>query len=176
MKEKFLKLFSTQQFEKAVNCFASLNEGEKTAIFAELFQKTAFSRNPMIISVLYRELFDGKTFEDFHQAWFPPKEYCHEIKKDGEVFQQVFPAPTRVYNAVSMDNPKEVVSVGFTWIDSEEQSKKMMAYAQNAGKDNLNKKRQDNIDTIAKKLSSKLYELKTSDNLGVPFGAEDNKL
>ena len=123
----------------------------------------------MVISILYRELHDGKTFEDFHEAWFPTKEYCVEVKKGGETFQQVFPAPTRVYNAVNMENPNEVLSVGFTWIDGEEQGKQMLEYAQQSGKDKLNQERHDNIDTVARKVTSKMYELKTSDNLGVPF-------
>ncbi|GEM_PF-4896163 len=167
--EKFWEYFSNRQFEDAIACFESYGVDEKAVIFSELFQKSAFSRNPAIISVLFRELQDENTFDDFHQAWFPPKEYCHEIKKDGEIFQQVFPAPTRVYNAVSIDNPKEVLSVGFTWIDSEEQGEKMLAYSKNAGTDKLNQERNKNIDSVARKVSSKLYELRTSDNLGVPF-------
>ncbi|OGT38673.1 MAG: hypothetical protein A3F12_04610 [Gammaproteobacteria bacterium RIFCSPHIGHO2_12_FULL_38_14] len=167
--QKFWEYFSAQQFEEAINCFQTFSVEDKSAIFSKFFQKTAFSRNPMIISILYRELHDGKTFDDFHQAWFPPKEYCHPIEKGAEVFQQVFPAPTRVYNAINMENPNEVLSVGFTWIDSDEQGQKMMAYAKVGDKDDLNNKRHDNIDKVARKISSKLYELKTSDNLGIPF-------
>lgn len=167
--QKFWEYFLIQDIEKAVNAFELLSAPEKTAVFSEIFQKSAFSRSPMVISILYRELHDGKTFEDFHKAWFPPKEYCHETEKGGETFQQVFPAPTRVYNAVNMENPKEILSVGFTWIDNEEQGKQMMAYVQTAGRDKLNQERYDNIDKIAKKISSKIYESRSSDNLGVPF-------
>lgn len=167
--QQFFDTFSKNEIEKATAVFETLIDSEKTAVFSELFQKSAFSRNPMMISVLYRELHDGKTFDDFHKAWFPPKEYCHEVKKGGETFQQVFPAPTRVYNAVNTENPNEIVSVGFTWIDSEEQGAQMMEYAKKLGKDKLNQERQDNIDRVAKKVSSKMYTLQTSDNLGVPF-------
>src|SRR3990167_11319492 len=167
--EQFFDHFSKNEIEKATAIFKALSDSEKTAVFSEFFQKTAFSRNPMVISVLYRELDEGKTFDDFHAAWFPPKEYCHPVKKDGEVFQQVFPAPTRVYNAVNMENPNEILSVGFTWIDNEEQGKQMMSYAEQQGKDKLNQERYENIDQVAKKISSKMYELKSSDNLGVPF-------
>lgn len=167
--QQFWDHFSKEDFEKSIAVFESLSLSEKTAVFSELFQKSAFSRNPMVISILYRELHDGKTFDDFHQAWFPPKEYCHEIKNGEEIFQQVFPAPTRVYNAVNMQNPNEILSVGFTWIDSEDQGKQMMAYAEKQGKDKLNQERHDNIDQIAKKVSSKMYELKSGDNLGVTF-------
>ena len=167
--QQFWEHFSKEDFEKSLAVFESLSASEKTAVFSDLFQKSAFSRNPMVISILYRELHDGKTFDDFHQAWFPPREYCHEIKKGEEIFQQVFPAPTRVYNAVNMQNPNEILSVGFTWIDSEEQGKQMMTYAEQQGKDKLNQERYENIDQVAKKISSKMYELKSSDNLGVPF-------
>lgn len=168
-KQQFWDQFSKQKIENALAAFESLSMSEKTDIFSELFQKSAFSRSPMVISILYRELHNGKTFDDFHEAWFPPKEYCHEITEGSETFQQVFPAPTRVYNAVSMENPNEVLSVGFTWIDSDAQKNQMMAYVEQQGKDKLNQERIKNIDKVAKKISSKLYELKTSDNLGPPF-------
>ncbi|EKD92282.1 MAG: hypothetical protein ACD_29C00086G0003 [uncultured bacterium] len=167
--QKLWEYFSKQDLEKALTVFESLSYSEKIAVFSDLFQKSAFARNPMIISILYRELHDGKTFDDFHKAWFPPKQHCHEIEKGGEIFQQVFPAPTRVYNAVNMSNPNEILSVGFTWIDSEAQGNQMMEYSAQAGLDKLNQERHDNIDQVAKKVSSTMYELKSSDNLGVPF-------
>jgi len=167
--EQFREHFSKNEIEKALIVFESLSHTEKTTIFSELFQKSAFSRNPVMISVLYRQLHDGKTFDDFYHAWFPPKEYCNEIKTGGEIFQAGFPAPTRVYNAVNLENPKEILSVGFTWIDNDEQSEKMMDYMQQIGQDKINKIRHDNISQVAEKISSKMYELKTSDNLGVPF-------
>lgn len=169
MIKTFWKHFSTQEIEKAIVAFEALSSSEKTVVFEELFQKSAFSRNPTMISVLYRQLHDGKTFDDFYNAWFPPKEYCNEIKKGGEIFQAGFPAPTRVYNAVNLENPNEILSVGFTWIDSETQEKQMMDYMQQMGQDKINKIRHDNISHVAEKISSKMYELKTSDNLGLPF-------
>lgn len=171
--QKFWEYFSKQKFDQAIIAFETLSSSEKSTIFSEMFQKSGFSRNPMLLSVLYRELLDEKTFDDFHQAWFPPKEHCHEIKKDGEIFQQVFPSPTRVYNAVNMENPKEVLSVGFIWSDTEEQGKQLMSYAKNISQEKSNKDRHANIDTVARKVSQKIYELKTSDNLGVPFSAKD---
>lgn len=167
--QQFWELFSKEDIKGAIVMFESLPVSEKTIVFSELFQKSAFSRSPMVISILYRELLDGKTFDDFHQAWLPPKEHCHEVKKDGETFQQAFPAPTRVYNAVNLENPNEILSVGFIWIDNDAQGKKMMAYAEQQGSDKLNQERYDNIDQVSKKISSKMYTLKTSDNLGVPF-------
>ena len=165
----FWDFFNQKLFSQAQSTFDTLSDHEKQNVLSELFQKGAFARSPAVISVLYRELDDKKTFDDFHRAWFPPKEYLHKIKQDGEIYQQLFPAPTRVYNAVNMENPKEVLSVGFTWIDSKKQEEEMMAYMQLAGQDKVNQKRSDNIDTVARKISSKLYELKASDNLGVPF-------
>lgn len=173
--QNFWEYFSKQEMEKAITSFEALSSSEKIAVFSELFQKSAFSRNPVAISILYRQLHDGKTFEDFHQAWFPPKEYCHEIKQGGEIFQQGFPAPTRVYNAVNMENPKEILSVGFTWLDSKEQGEKMMHYMQQLGQDKINQIRHDNIDLVANKISSKMYECKTSDNLGLPFSVSFEK-
>ncbi|OGT39807.1 MAG: hypothetical protein A3E81_01395 [Gammaproteobacteria bacterium RIFCSPHIGHO2_12_FULL_36_30] len=167
--QQFWEHFSKQDTEKAIAVFELLSTSDKSAIFSELFQKSAFARNPMAISILYRELHDGKTFDDFYHAWFPPREYCNEIKKGGEIFQLGCPAPTRVYNAINRENSKEVLSIGFTWVDSEKQGKEMADYMQQIDQDKINQIRHENISHVAKKISSTLYEFKTSDNLGVPF-------
>lgn len=52
----------------------------------------------MIVSVLVRRLKQGCTFEDFVRAWEA---------------DQGFGIPTRVFNALSLDDPREVISIGF---------------------------------------------------------------
>jgi hypothetical protein len=52
----------------------------------------------MIVSVFVRHLKEGCTFEDFIREW----------KAD-----QGFGVPTRVFNAQSLDDPREVISIGF---------------------------------------------------------------
>ncbi len=57
----------------------------------------------VIVSVFRRRLREGATFEDFIRAW--------EADKG-------FGVPTHVFNAVSIDDPREVLSVGFVGIDA----------------------------------------------------------
>ncbi|HVO55822.1 MAG TPA: hypothetical protein VMT37_15540 [Solirubrobacterales bacterium] len=59
----------------------------------------------MIISVLVRRLQEGLEYPDFRAAWMPDKG---------------FGVPTRVVSGVSLDNPREIVTVGFSEIDPAE--------------------------------------------------------
>jgi len=56
----------------------------------------------VIISVLTRRLKEGKDYSDFRAAWLPDKG---------------FGVPTRVVSAVSLEDPREVVTIGFTDLD-----------------------------------------------------------
>lgn len=51
----------------------------------------------MLIAVLVRRLKDGVTYEQFREAWAP---------------EHGFGTDVRVLNAVSVDDPREIVSVG----------------------------------------------------------------
>ena len=53
----------------------------------------------MIISVLVRRLREGSTYEDFRAAWLPDKG---------------FGVPTRVVSAVGLEDPREVITIGFS--------------------------------------------------------------
>ena len=59
----------------------------------------------MIVSILVRRLREGKTYEDFREAWLPEKG---------------FGWPTRVVSAQRMDDPREIVTIGFSDISSEQ--------------------------------------------------------
>jgi hypothetical protein len=58
----------------------------------------------MIVSVLLRRLKEGCSFDDFVQAWEA---------------DQGFGVPTRVFNAVGLDDPREVISIGFVKVDAD---------------------------------------------------------
>jgi hypothetical protein len=53
----------------------------------------------MIISVLVRRLREGRTYDDFRAAWLPDKG---------------FGVPTRVVSAVGLEDPREVITIGFS--------------------------------------------------------------
>ncbi|MEI7794632.1 MAG: hypothetical protein WCI83_08320 [Thermoleophilia bacterium] len=57
----------------------------------------------MIVAIFRRRLKDGATFEEFIDAW--------EADKG-------FGVPARVFNSVSLDDPREVLSIGFVDIDA----------------------------------------------------------
>jgi hypothetical protein len=52
----------------------------------------------MLCSILVRRLKEGASYDDFHRAWFP---------------DQGFGVPARVRNARRVDDPSELLSVGF---------------------------------------------------------------
>ena len=59
----------------------------------------------MIISVFRRRLKDGRTFEEFKTAW--------EADKG-------FGVPARVFSAVGLEDPQEVLTVGFVAVERED--------------------------------------------------------
>jgi hypothetical protein len=58
----------------------------------------------VIVAVFRRRLKNGKSFEDFKQAW--------EAEKG-------FGVPTRVFNAVSLTDEREVLTIGFVATEPE---------------------------------------------------------
>ena len=59
----------------------------------------------IVISVLSRRLREGKTYEDFREAWLP---------------EQGFGFPTRVVSAVNVEDQREVITIGFSELDEAE--------------------------------------------------------
>lgn len=58
----------------------------------------------MVISVFRRRLREGKTFEDFLEAWQA---------------ERGFGVPTRVFNAVSLEDEREILTVAFVQVATE---------------------------------------------------------
>ena len=59
----------------------------------------------MIISILVRRLKEGRTYEDFRAAWLPDKP---------------FGVQTRVVSAQGLDDPRDIVTIGFSDMPVEE--------------------------------------------------------
>src|SRR5580698_4277470 len=68
----------------------------------------------MIVSVLVRRLKEGFTFEDFVEEWEA---------------DQGFGVPTRVFNAQSLDDPRDVISIGFVAVTVDELKQRLSASA-----------------------------------------------
>lgn len=162
--QSFWNNYQNKQFAKAQQVFDSLSDEEKQETLAKLFQQSEFFRTPHSVSVLFRELHDDKNFHDFHEAWFPPKESLNPRELYGKTYQQFFPAPIRVINAINFQNPKEIVSIGLHWL-TEEEAKHMFEYANNPS----NKQRGDSIAKVAEKTKAGVFEVASDDFLGTPF-------
>jgi hypothetical protein len=58
----------------------------------------------MIVSVIVRRLRQGTSYDDFKKAWYP---------------ERGFGVPSRVLNAVRVDDPREIVSIAFLDVEPE---------------------------------------------------------
>ena len=58
-----------------------------------------------MISVLVRRLREGKTYQDFREAWLP---------------EQGFGFPTRVVSAQGVEDEHEIITIGFSELDEAE--------------------------------------------------------
>ena len=56
----------------------------------------------IVIAMLVRRLREGKTYEDFREAWLP---------------EQGFGFPTRVVSAQRADDDREIITIGFSELD-----------------------------------------------------------
>lgn len=168
---KFWKCFCKKNFKEAQEKFDALDTDEKQAVLAEMYQKSELHRKPMMISVLRRELHDGNTFDDFYQSWFPSEEMTSKVEKDGRIYQQTFPTPVRVINGININNPKDIISVGITWVTNKEEEQGLWDHIKKAslGVDEANETRHDRIDDVTEGELIGLFKVESDDNLGSPF-------
>lgn len=95
----------------------------------------------MIVAVFVRRLKPGVTFEQFERAWEADEGYG---------------VPARVFNAVSLEDPQEVLSVGFVGVPVE--ATKAMAQSAAAH----DRSRHDRIDQVIESTELKaMYELRS---------------
>ena len=95
----------------------------------------------MIISVFVRRLKPGATFQDFVREW----------EADAG-----FGVPTRVFNAQSLTDPREIISIGFVAVTAEQVAQwRSTASASEAV-------RHERIDTVIESATLRcMYELRT---------------
>jgi hypothetical protein len=95
----------------------------------------------VIVSVFVRRLKEGRTFADFVEEW--------EADKG-------FGVPTRVFNAQSLDDPRDVISVGFVDVSVEALTEGLASVA---GAESV---RHERIDTVIESTALRcMYELRT---------------
>jgi hypothetical protein len=106
----------------------------------------------MIVSVFVRRLKDGCTFEDFINEWEA---------------DEGFGVPTRVFNAQSLDDPRDVISIGFVavTVDQLQQDLATSTAAEAV--------RHDRINTVVESTKLRcMYEVKTEHD----FSLEPNEI
>jgi hypothetical protein len=95
----------------------------------------------MIVSVFVRRLKEGSTFEDFVNEWEA---------------DQGFGVPTRVFNAQSLDDPRDVISIGFVAVSVDELKEGLAASAAPEAA------RHDRIETVIESTELRcMYEVRT---------------
>jgi hypothetical protein len=95
----------------------------------------------VIVSVFVRRLKEGRTFAEFVDEW--------EADRG-------FGVPTRVFNAQSLDDPRDVISVGFVDVSLEQVSAGLAAAA------DAESVRHERIETVIESTTLRcMYELRT---------------
>ena len=115
----------------------------------------------MIVSVFVRRLKQGRTFADFTVEW----------EADAG-----FGVPTRVFNAISLEDPRDVISIGFVAVTPEEVRQWLSAGSE------AEVVRHDRIDSVIASTSLKcMYEVQTEHDFTtvpspIPLGSPDSLL
>lgn len=161
--ENFWKNFNKKSYGKAAAAFTELDRDKQVDVLENLFEHARDAQMPHSLSVLYRKLHDGKTYDDFHEAWLPPKSLCHPHELGGRTYHRYFPGHIRVVNAINLNDPSEVISIGLHWMqDSEAEQIMTEAMA-------LEKKAQrgERIKQVADQVGEAgFYKVVGDDNLG----------
>jgi len=163
--DTFWSAFNNKDFTAAEQAMDELDSEAKQAILAALFQHSQNHIQPGSVSVLFRQLDDSHSFDDFYQAWHPAESRCNPIEEGGVTYQQFFQGPIRVINAKSYANPNEIVSIGLHWISDEA----LQTALNNPKVQEQGAERGDSIAEVAKKTHADIYKVMADDCLGTPF-------
>ncbi len=161
-KKQFFDDFANQAFDKSAETFQLLSTDEQQVVLKQLYYEAREAKTPIALGVLYRELHDDKTFDDFYNAWMPPEDSMQPFTIGDKTYYHHFDMPTRVINAVNIEDPKEIISVGMVWGSQEE----LLQNLEKSTQSKSNKARADNISSVADKISAKQYFVQSDTNLG----------
>lgn len=116
------------------------------------------NQTPQMVSILYRKLKPGQTFDDFQKAHLPPGEF-HKTEFGYDV--DYFDVPTRVINAVCATDPTMIISIGLTYGHPDEVLSEIQK------KLPLEASRHNNIAQVSDKIgSTELYFTAADNNYG----------
>lgn len=115
-------------------------------------------KTPTVLSILQRKLKPGKTFEDFQKTHIPGDS---ATKNEFGYQTDFFDVPTRVINAVSVDDPSIVYSIGLSYGTVAEIFK---AAAAGSDKDRKEGARSDQLDEICDDIAQPIIAFVGADN------------
>ena len=169
-KEEFERNCKEKDFVSALDVFLRMKKEKQTELLSELFQKSQYQKVPSAMSIIVRCLHKSNVFDDFYDAWLPQNKSVKHVHEGGVSYSQFFPeGTTRIMNAVSLHDPREIASVGLHWVDTDEQYQRMVNMVKNIASDPSNELRHNRIRQVADKKSGGFYVVKSDDNLGEPF-------
>jgi hypothetical protein len=115
-------------------------------------------KTPQILSILTRKLKPGKSFEDFQKAHLPPG------KTEKDIFgynSDYFTQPTRVIDAISVNDPTIIVSIGLTYGHIQNIAQEV------AEKAHLEIERRNKIAEVAEKIgNTEVFVIASDSNFG----------
>ena len=117
---------------------------------------------PVAVGVLRRQLHDDKEFNDFYEQWMPAESHTNPVEVDGKTYHQYLPVPVRVINAINLNDPKDIISIGLSWCDEGD----FKAFLAKAEEESSNLERRDSIAEVAEKRSSEIFMTSADTNLG----------
>lgn len=161
--KNFFNHFEQQDFDQAIDNFDKLDKNHQKEILKQLYYQAREAKMPIAVNVNYRKLLENQTFDDFYSAWMPPQKFTKPFKIGDTTYYHHFETPLRVINAVNMQDPSEVVSIGIVWCASEAE---FAAGLQEVMDSEANKIRGDNISEAAEQESTKIYIVKADTRLG----------
>lgn len=149
--EELKALLQAGKIKEALFQFRALSEEQQEDFFRAMAPQLF---PPSLIALLYRKLKPGKTFDDFYNAWLPPL-------KEGQKLDEYFPFPTYVLHGQLKEDPSDVVSIGFMWINPNKIEDDLQSYGETESI------RHQNIEKVAKKIGkSPPYIVKNVTKLG----------
>lgn len=113
---------------------------------------------PKAMAVLFRHLRLGQDYDAFYQAWLPPHLNDKDPRLEAVGYYDI---PVQAINAVNVNDPQEIISIGLVWATPEEVYQSMNKYAQ------TDAARGEQIDKVCERETQvKFYRIQDVNELG----------
>lgn len=158
----FKESMQQQDFVTAVAKFDAMSDEEKQQSLKSLYYQSRDAQQPVAVAVLRRKLNDNKSFDDFYNAWLPPKDKMQPLEIGDIKYHHYFKSPVRVLNATNMNDDSDIISIGMIWCSEDELNDALAEESQS----DSNVQRHDSISDVAEHVSVDMYLVKSDTQLG----------